>query len=66
MGDIRQQLREQGREQLAAIARGDPDAPQVSAEEFRAGFERLQVRERMAGAHRQGASRRAVQDGIHL
>jgi hypothetical protein len=40
MAGIHQKLREHGREQLAAIARGDPDAPQVSAEEFRAGFER--------------------------
>ena len=39
MTDIRQQLREQGREQLAAIARGDPAAPQMSADEFRVGFE---------------------------
>jgi hypothetical protein len=40
MADIRQKLRQHGRQQLAAIARGDPDAPQVSAEEFRVGFER--------------------------
>jgi hypothetical protein len=40
MTDIRQQLREHGREQLAAIARGDPDAPQMSADEFRVGYER--------------------------
>ena len=40
MTDIRQQLREQGRQQLAAIVRGDPAAPQMSADEFRAGFER--------------------------
>ena len=39
MDDIRQQLREQGRQQLAAIARGNPAAPQMSADEFRVGFE---------------------------
>jgi hypothetical protein len=39
MADIRQQLREHGREQIEAIGRRDPEAPQMRLEEFRVGFE---------------------------